>query len=265
MGKHAEREEAILSVLRCRSQITTFEAIDLLNVSESTARRLFNDLVEKGKAIRQYGGIRLAQNSAYEYSFERLMDENAEEKQAIANKAVEFISDHDIIFFDSGTTVYRLCLALAEKIKSGALSDITVFTNSSSNLQPLAEVCEVTLVGGKYRPKRMDFAGFSANKFISNFNFTKAFLGTDAVNTTDGFMTTDTDTAMTTELVIERSDTIIVLADAGKIGRRSFMSYAKPQDIDVLVTSMGADMQVVEKLRKTGTKVLTVNPKITER
>ncbi len=255
MSKQTERESLILETLKHKTKLNTLEVVELLEVSESTARRLFTELEQQGKVIRNYGGIQLAQDNAVDYSFEQLAQVNVREKRAIATFAVELIDDFDVIFIDSGTTLYQFCIALAERIEKGKLIDVTILTNSMANLQVLSPVSNVVLIGGEYRPKRMDFAGYASNRFLQLFSFTKCFLGADGIHAEDGLMATDADTASLVEIASRRSDKTFVLADSSKLGKRSFVSYASLDRVDTLVTGEGADPDFLTKLRQKVTKV----------
>ena len=259
MGKQEIREERILEVLKRKHKITTGEAMDLLDISESTARRLFASLETQKKVIRRYGGIQLAGRSPVDYSFDQLMESSQEEESAIASYAVSLIQESDILFFDSGTTVYYLSQALAEKLKTGQLKEITIFTNSLANMQLLHALCRVILIGGEYRQKRMDFAGYASNKFIGHFHFTKAFLGADGICMDEGFMTTDTDTASMSELAISRSDLAYVLSDSRKLGKKSFLSYSPISGVDALITGNTAECEYLDQLRQSGLSIHTVS------
>lgn len=257
MNKQAQRTETILNILKTRQQLTTTEAMELLDVSESTVRRLFGELEQEQKVIRRYGGIQLANKTPGEYSFDRLMESRQDEKEAIAALGINCIQDSDILFFDSGTTLYYLCQALVPKLESEEIRDLTVFTNSLANLQVLSPVCRVILIGGEYRPKRMDFAGYASNKFIGHFNFTKCFIGADGICLEEGLMATDSDTALMAELAIARSEQTIVMTDAGKLGKRSFLSYAPLDKADRIITGWNADPEFLETLRQRGIAVCT--------
>ena len=70
VAKRSEREALLLQTLLTAKTLDTAQAMSLLNVSESTARRLFAELEQQNLVIRKYGGIQLAQNGPYDYSFE---------------------------------------------------------------------------------------------------------------------------------------------------------------------------------------------------
>ena len=232
--------------------------MSMLNVSESTVRRLFQELESKGKVIRTLGGIQLIQNNIFDYSFDNIEQRQVQEKTRISEYAGNFLNAGDVAFFDSGTTMYYLSIAVADRIKSGALKDIIVFTNSLANLQILSPVCETILVGGKYRFKRRDFVGYTSEKMVKDYNYSKCFIGADGINLTEGMMTTDIDTGRINELIVERSDKVIALIDSKKFDKRSFTSYAPLDKIDIIVTDSALPEETKEKYGKTGVNIIYV-------
>ena len=250
MSKQFERRALILETLKHKAKLNTTEVVELLNVSESTARRLFSDLERQGKVLRNYGGIQLANNNHIINSFEQLAKTNIEEKIRIASYGAEMVEDHEIIYIDSGSTMYQFSIALAEKIKNGKIPDVKILTNSMANHQILAPISNVILIGGEYRPRQKDFAGYVSNRVIQLFSFTKSFLGADAVNLTDGLMVADADTASLVEIAIKRSKKIVILADSSKLEKLSFVSYAPLEKVDELVTSEGTDDGIINDFKK---------------
>lgn len=254
MKKSIKREQMILNQLKVTSKLETREVMDLLNISKSTALRLFSDMEERGLLVRVFGGVQLANPMTPEYSFIDLEHKQLEEKKRIADYACNLIEDTDIIFLDCGTTTYQLSIALCERLQQGKLRNLQVFTNSIANMQILSEYCDVILIGGSYRPHRKDVAGIASVKFLSFFHFTQSFIGADGINLTDGFMTTDLNTAHLDEMVIARSARSIVLADSSKFGRRSFIGYAAPDQVDLVITDSSFDEEDVTHYQNQGFK-----------
>lgn len=52
-----EREQELMTRLSLVQKLSLSEAMELLNVSESTARRMFAKLERDGFAIRTHGGV----------------------------------------------------------------------------------------------------------------------------------------------------------------------------------------------------------------
>ena len=58
-----DRELELLARLAIVQRLSVADAVELLGVSESTARRIFAKLEKDGRAIRTHGGIRSIGNS----------------------------------------------------------------------------------------------------------------------------------------------------------------------------------------------------------
>ena len=59
-----EREQELISRLSIVQKLSLAEAMELLGISESTARRMFSKLEADGVAIRTHGGIQAARKTA---------------------------------------------------------------------------------------------------------------------------------------------------------------------------------------------------------
>ena len=229
-------KELLLEKLRQNGKISILEAINFLKVSESTVRRLFISMEQEGIAVRTIGGIQLVSSSVPFYSYVDVENENLLQKQQIGASAANCINSGDILFFDSGTTVPHACYALAKRISSGDLSNLTIFTNSLVNMTILSPHCPVTLIGGEYRPNRRDFCGYISEESLRLLSFSKCFIGADGYDEAAGFTTTDFQTARLVQLAIARSENKYVLVDSSKFSKKSFVSHAKNDDIDFVIT-----------------------------
>ena len=172
------REQELMARLAVVQKLTLWEAMELLNISESTARRMFAKLEKEGYAIRTHGGIQMANHAKTLYSFEHGVRTNIQKKTAIARQAVQFLEDGDVVFCDSGTTMQCFCAELIVRLQHQKLN-IKVYTNSLANLELLAPHAQVHLVGGAYRANRKDFCGYLTEQALNSLYFTKSFVGAD--------------------------------------------------------------------------------------
>lgn len=241
MSKTHEREARIMDALMEEKKLSTEQVMSLLDISRSSARRFFLELEESGSVVRTLGGIQLVSVKELDYSFDDLESKNLDEKRQIACTAANLICEEDIVYFDGGTTLFQLAMVVRQKLQNRELQHIRVVTNSLANLQILNDCCDIILVGGSYRARRKDFAGYAAERFIQNFNYKKAFLGADGFDFSDGFMATDADTAKLNELVVKRSRESYVLMDSSKFGVQSFVSYARAADIKAVISDKNLD------------------------
>ncbi len=252
---NGNRDEVVMSRLRLKGRLELNEAMTLLHISESTARRLFSRLEEEGQAIRVHGGIRLPGIGASEYSFEQVVKSHMEEKNSIGIKACDLLKEGDVLFCDTGTTVLCFCVELARRIKESPF-DVRVYTNSLANFEVLSSAVPITLIGGEYRAHRKDFAGYLAELVIGKIHFTKCLLGTDSCDMKKYFATTDFDTARMDEIAMGNSDETIILCDSSKFSSSAHVGYASFSEVDMIVTDKGLEPGKRQTLEDLGLKVV---------
>lgn len=255
MGKLEKRTEKLLGLLRSVEKLDIATVVDTLGISEATARRLFASLENEGKVIRIHGGVRLAPELEYDYSFRRLASSRKEQKTVIGETATEMVGNGDRLFLDSGTTVLRFAEALSRKIQAGELKGVSVVTNSLSYIETLSDCCKVILTGGEIRTERRDVCGSVAEKNLSQYHFDKVFLGADAINLENGFMTSDEKTAEICRIAISNSDQAFVLADSEKFNRKSFVSYAGIDTINEIITDDNLEQKTSKAFEKKGIRI----------
>lgn len=237
MNKTQRNEKLLLKELHTRKIVDIEEAINFLGVSESTVRRLFQQLEQKGLCVRGRRSIRILDNDFTNiYVYESLENKGVAEKEMIADKALRLIQDGDVIFLDAGTTLAKLSAKIADALRNYSLRGITVFTNSLVNLNVLKNDVQVNMVGGEYREHRKDFCGMAAEIVLKNVCFDKCFLGTDGYSKDVGFTATDFPTARVAQVVIANSRESYILADHEKFSKSAGVCFAKEGDITAVIT-----------------------------
>jgi len=261
VNKYEHRTIKLLEMLQINKRLDVKTVADSLGISEATARRFFSQLEDEGKVIRVHGGVQLAQQLGYDYSFRVQAAHRQDQKALIGTRAVELVEDEDRIFLDSGTTVLKLAEALSLKVQTGELKDIVVLTNSISHVETVARWCKVILVGGEIRAERLDVCGSVAEKTLMLFHLDKAFFGADAISASGGCMTTDERTSTINEIVVERAEKSYVLADSSKFNRTSFIRYASLEEIDTILTDAGISAETLKAYKEAGAHIKVVRPK----
>ena len=260
MNKAELREKDIMTLLRVSGKVSVGEAMALLDVSESTVRRLFNKLEADGLALRTYRGISInaVAGTRESYSFEKNELYRSNEKIKIGEAAERLIESGDTVYLDSGTTVLRLCSAMARAAVTHAekYSGVTVFTNSLANLNLLKDHMNVCLIGGEFRPHRQDFCGYLTEEVIKKLHFSKCFVGADGFAVGNGLTASDFDTARINQLVVECSGERILLADTSKAGKASVIHYAPIESVDTLVTNKWLDADIKAELAGQNIKII---------
>ncbi|MDD5729027.1 MAG: DeoR/GlpR family DNA-binding transcription regulator, partial [Victivallales bacterium] len=125
------RSLEVLKYIENRKRCSISELVEHFNVSQATIHRDVTDLARRKVIHKVHGGV--ASTSAVpdvdeqiNSHFSKRINKNLTRKMAIAEKAVKCISDGDIIFLDSSTTVYQL----ARQLQKINLSNLTIITNS---------------------------------------------------------------------------------------------------------------------------------------
>lgn len=250
-----DREQELMNQLRRKGKLELAEVMERLQISESTARRLFTKLEKEGKVIRVHGGIQLPGKNPTEYSFEQVIKTNIKEKNAIAMEACNLLKDGDVIFCDAGTTVLCFCAELLRRMEQKPMN-LRVYTNSLANFEVLSALVPITLIGGEYRKYRKDFSGYLAEAALAKVHFTKCFLGTDGCDMKQCFTTTDFDTARMDEIAIGNSNETIILCDSSKFTACAQVGYADFTDVDRIITDEGILEETRKKLESFGMEVV---------
>lgn len=218
-----ERYQAILQILNEKDAVSVSELTQLLDTSESTIRRDLTALDEMGKLKKVFGGATslrqtsgVAENKVSER--ETVM---SEEKNLIASYAAGLINDNDFVFIDAGTTTSRLVDYITN-------DKATYVTNGIPHARKLLQKgFTAYMVGGKIKPVTEAVIGSESIRSIANFNFTKAFMGTNGIDIVAGFTTPEVEEALIKEKAIEKSYMTFILADRTKFNAVFPVTFAK--------------------------------------
>ena len=251
------REQEILARLSLVQKLSLSEAMDLLQISESTARRLFARLEQDGRAIRTHGGLQSISHAIAAYSFEDGAKSNTEKKAAIAREACKHLEDGDVIFCDSGTTIQYFCAELVNRLQKDNLK-IVVCTNSLANLELLSPYLPVKLLGGEYRVNRKDFCGYMTEQALNGLYFTKSFVGADGCAQGKQFTTTDFETARMNQIAMGNSERSFMLVDSSKFATMAHVAYAPVATMDTIITDEDIDPETLQQLKQQNVRVICV-------
>lgn len=250
-----DREQELISRLSIVQKLSLGEAMELLQISESTARRLFVKLEQDGKVIRTHGGIQNVNHTMAGYSFEYGARLNIERKTAIGREAVKFLEDGDVIFCDSGTTIQCFCAEMVQYLQKNHLH-VIVYTNSLANLEIMSPYLQVNLVGGEYRSNRKDFCGYMAEQALSGLFFTKCFLGADGYSQSKQFTATDFETVRMNEIAMRNTEKTFILVDSTKFFLSSHVAYAPINRIHTMITDEDVTTEVLCHFKESNVHVV---------
>ena len=116
------------------------------------------------------------------------------------------------------------------------------------------------LTGGTLRSRTRALVGPTAESFMERTNFDLLFLGTNAIDADGGLTTPNEDEARMKQLMTEKSARVVLVADATKVGKRSFVKFADVRDVDVFVTDEELPPRERQAFENEGVTVVEVPP-----
>lgn len=231
-----ERYSLIQNIINEKNTVTVAELAEALKTSESTIRRDLTALDELGKIKKFFGGAtKVRQNEGfYEASVSTRINVMSEEKTEIARYSATLINDNDFVYIDSGTTTSRL-IDFIENDKA------TYITNGITHARKLIHKgLNAYIIGGKIKSLTEAIIGAEGISSLRNFNFSKAFMGTNGIDIEAGFTTPDIEEALIKEAALKHSYTAFVLADRTKF-RKVFPVTFSPIDKCCIITDYLTD------------------------
>jgi len=224
-----QRRERILDELFKTGHVWVKGLAAALNVSEATVRRDLRALAETDQVEPVYGGAVLARTS--DYSFRKKATRNVEAKRVIGRLAGSMVQDGEQVFLDSGTT----CFEIAPHLKHR--HGVSVIVNSARLALELdAPGLQVILLGGQYRPERMDTVGPLAVNTLEQLRGYVAFIGADGLSTDFGLAASDIESAHLYRSAIKNAREVVLVVDHTKFESPSLFKIVDFDAISRVVT-----------------------------
>lgn len=250
-----ERHEEIIRLVTRRGEVSVDQLADELEVSRETIRRDLVGLDELGRLQKFHGGAKLRSIAATEIGgegpFAARMAENLSAKRKIAKAAASLLSPGDSLFIDTGTTTVLFAEAIA------GLSGLTVITNSIriASLVSAGGDNKVFLIGGAFSMDASETVGSLAVEQIARFRARHAFLTVGALDGT-GLLDFDEAETQIARAMIERVETVTVLADASKFNKRGIFEVTGWEHVSRLVTDAEPPENIAQAMEASGASTL---------
>lgn len=254
MMNSSKRLGEIARILATQGSVEVKELAQRFSVTGKTIRLDLDKLEKMGMVQRVHGGalLREPQNDLFQIQTRKAA--NIKEKQAIAAKAVEYISEGDIIIIDGGSTTQPLSGLLGEQ-------RITVLTNDLLIAGELLNKENVALyiTGGWLSDHRQNgvytLLGRDTEAVLQKYKVNKLFLATTALNFKQGLMVYSEDVAAAKKAMLQAAEEVICLLDYTKFHQQAFLTFARLEDLDVVITDDRIPDSEVKFLEEHGIKV----------
>lgn len=247
-----ERHEEIIRLVTRHGEMSVDRLADDLQVSKETIRRDLVGLDDQGRLQKFHGGAKLRSIAATELGgegpFAARMAENLAAKRQIAKAAASLLSPGDSLFIDTGTTTLLFAEAIA------GLSGLTVITNSTriASIVAAGSDNKVFLIGGAFSLDASETVGSLAVEQIARIRARHAFLTVGAIDSTGLFDFDEAETQIA-RAIIERVESVTVLADASKFNKRGIFEVAGWDRVDRLVSNSPPPPNIAQAMEASGT------------
>ena len=229
-----ERIAEIAELLDKRGKLTLEQLAEHFpGVSMMTLRRDLLQLEKEGKIIRIRGGAmsvkEVQQNSGEPYTKKTTIHTN--EKIVIAQKAAELIDEGASLFIDGGSTALYLAKEMPDQF-------CNVFTNGIAVATELAKKKNVVvnLLGGQLIKENLSTASSFSSLYFTDTNFELAIISAAAFTLENGFSCSSQVEAELLRVICKKAKFLYMMLDSSKIGKIKPYTFARAENINVLIT-----------------------------
>lgn len=226
-----EREEKYINILSEGKQSVS-ELSRKLFISEPTVRRDILILEKKEIVTRKRGIVNLKANSPDKRIPLFIRDtENSQEKEIIAQKAIKYIKDGDIIMLDASTTAYFIVPHLVN------FKNIFVITNGAKTAMELASLGIKTIcTGGELTTESFSYVGPDAEDILKRYNADVSFFSCRGISKEK--IATDNSILENSmrKIMIKNSKKSFLLCDSSKFDKVYLNFLCDEKDIDGIIS-----------------------------
>lgn len=228
----SERQLQILDFIKEHETISVQQIVNKFFVSEATARRDLSALEATGLVRRIFGGATLIIGSDQQVPLFVRKQENQQEKTLLAEKAVRYIRDGNVIFIDASSSAQHL-LPYLQKFK-----DLVVITNGIITAQLLGEMnIKVYVTGGLLINNSSVLVGHDTENFINKLNADVCFLSCKGLNDDGKLTDTSYEETEVRKYYLKNSKKKVILLTSNKIGKTYLHTLCHKDDVDAIITA----------------------------
>ena len=238
----AERRKKIIDIVNDKKSIRVTELSKMFSVTEETIRRDLEKLERDDELKRSHGGaLSISKSDTTEIPYFEREIINMEEKKAIADEAVKFISEGDKIFLDASTTAWYMAKAIPDV-------SLTIVTNSIKVTLELAAKTNIKVIstGGELLRKSLSFVGARAGETIDSYHVDKAFISCKALHKTFGLSESDEQQAVVKSKMIQGATQSYIMVDYSKFGLKSFASVGGIELVETIITDSKMNREAIQ-------------------
>jgi DeoR family fructose operon transcriptional repressor len=246
-----DRQHGIYMLALRQGSVDVADLARRYGVTTETIRRDLSDMQARQLLRRVHGGAVAVERMNHEPMVEARDTVNAEEKLRIGTMAVAEVPERGSVVIDSGSTGARLAEVFPVD------RDVHVVTNSLVTALTLSRrgLRDLTVLGGAVRTKRLAMVDETTPTELRDMAIDVLFISCDGLSFQHGLTTPYREEYTLKRAMIERAHRVVALVDQSKFGNVQMFSFAKFDEIDVLVTDTRVEPEAVEFLTSHGIAV----------
>lgn len=248
--KKNDRQQLIIDMVMRNRKVDSDHLAMELNVSGDTIRRDLNELDEKGMLTKVHGGAVSSIQKLFHYNEVAVF--NRQEKRIIAEKAIPFLEDGMVAIISGGTTNLVFVSTLPKDLRA------TIYTFSLEIALQLTDHphIETVFIGGKIQKKSLVTIGIDCFQILSKIHADICFVGASGITLKEGITDEGYEIALIKKAMIDSSDKVISLITSNKLNIRHNYSVCPLSEIDVIVTDLPSDHQLLKDYGAKGVLIL---------
>ena len=248
MNSFRQRREKILAAILEKRHVSARDLAVDVSASEATVRRDLKVMAADGEIDLVYGGAALRRPS--DYSFRSKGQRNVEEKRVVGRLAASLVGEDEQIFLDSGTTCFEMLPFLKARRRLSIIC-----SSARLALEMDTPGTSVILLGGQYRPDRMDTVGSLATATLEQLRGYLCFIGADGLDRDFGPAAADLESADLNRRAVRNARQTVVLVDHTKFAAASLCKIVDWDLVSRIVTDRAPTPEWMDFLSARGIQV----------
>lgn len=226
-----ERQKTIIDLAKQQGFVTVEALATDMQVTTQTIRRDITALCDAGVLARFHGGASFL-SSTSNMPYQARQGTLSEEKDRIAQRVAQEITDESSIFIDIGTSAEAVARHLRDK------KSLRIVTNNLNVVQIFAGNTDfdITITCGQLRQRDGAIVGAACAEFIERFQLDFSILGVVSLSANGDILDFSLDESRHTQAVLQCGRRSFVVADHSKFGRPAVAKVAHLKQASALVT-----------------------------
>ncbi len=245
-----ERHLKIMNEVVLHNRILLNDLAETLDVSIDTVRRDVKQLDSENKLRKVHGGALSLGFAVYSPKHDNIYAQP--EKMKIAEKAIKFLKNENVILIHGGTTCLELARLIPPKL------NLTCFTLSLPIAMELVKKpnIKIIFVGGQLYKDTKITIGAKAIRTLSEIKVDYSFIGTGYVDSSYGLTEFDWDSVQVKKAVVKASKKTILMCISEKLNSIHRYKTCDLMDINTMITELNPDDETLNNFRKNDLNLL---------